>query len=56
MSDLDMHIETVTVGEQAIREIEAAYRDGVDPEDLARTHIDIANAIRFHLKQGTVTP
>jgi len=54
MSEHDLHIETVTVGERAILEIEAAYRDGVEPESLAETHVDIANAIRFHLKRGTV--
>ena len=51
----DTHIEGVIVGEQAIIEIEAAYRDGIDPNVLVKTHHDIATAIEYHLNKGTVS-
>lgn len=51
----DTHIEGVIVGEQAIIEIEAAYRDGIDPNVLVQTHLDIATAIKYHLNKGTVS-
>ena len=53
-SSYDTHIESVTVGEQAIIEIEACYRDGIDPKEVIQTHLDVAAAMKYYLKWGTV--
>lgn len=51
---MDYTLETVNLGEQAILEIQTAYEQGVDPEEVAESHLALARAIRTHLLLGTV--